>query len=270
MKKIFYLCILAIILSAFGPSPNTTLPSLDALKPLTFDAAALLNNTINPELTYKLVFDDEFKALPLNTTRWMTQLQWGRTNSPELQYYTTNAFSFSGGVLHIKAQKQWLAGKAYTSGAIISYKSFRFTYGIIKIRARIPSGRGLWPAFWLLDYAGGAQEIDIAEFVGHQPNIAYMTLHYPTSSGNKSLGGHYTGPNFAAGYHIFTVDWNPSAITWYIDGIKRYSLTQHIPSKPMYLIMNLAVGGDWPGPPTSSTKFPAYLHIDYVRIYKRQ
>ncbi len=263
MKKIFFLCIVVILVGVFGTNFKP-----DAQNPLTFEAAALINKALNSQPALKLVFRDEFNSRSLNVTKWMSQLQWGRRNPPELQYYSPDAFLFSNGILHIRAQKKETKGYAYASGALITYKSFRFTYGIVKIRARIPAGRGLWPALWLLDYAGGAQEIDIMEAVGHQPNIAYMTLHYPTPDGSKSLGSYYSGRNLSTGFHIFSVDWSPSAITWYIDGIQRYRLTDHIPSKPMYLIMNLAVGGDWPGPPTKSTKFPAFFNIDYVRIYK--
>ncbi len=263
MKKILCLCILAIVISTLSIEIRPI-----TLEPLTLNAAALVNNTINPQHTMKLVFNDEFNGTSLNASKWINRLQWGRTNEPELQYYASNAFAFKYGSIHLTARKKPTFGMPYSSGAIATYGHFKFTYGVVKIRARIPAGKGLWPALWLLDYDGGAQEIDIAEFLGHQPTIAYMTLHYPTSNGNKSLGGHFTGPNFSSGFHIFTVDWNRNGITWYVDGIQRYRQTQHIPSKPMYLIMNLAVGGDWPGYPSIYTKFPAYFNIDYVRIYQ--
>ena len=262
MKKILYLCILTIVISAFGINfqPAT----------LKFNAAELVNTTINAQPALRLIFKDDFGGSTLNSNKWISKLQWGRTNPPELQYYAPSQLKFSGGVLHIKAEKKWTNRMRYTSGALSTYGKFKFTYGVVKVRIRTPYGKGLWPAVWLLDYAGGAQEIDITESVGDLPNISFMTLHYPTSSGTKSLGTHYGGTNLTAAFHIFKVDWSRNAITWYIDGIQRYRLTQHIPTKPMYLIINLAVGGDWPGSPDSTTKFPAYFNIDYVHIYKRQ
>ena len=233
-------------------------------------AEALTGTNINAQPALKMVFQDEFNTATVNASKWMNQLQWGRTNGSELQYYATNAFSFVSGILRVKADKKATNGKPYTSGALITYKSFRFTYGIVEIKARVPAGKGLWPAFWLLDYAGDTAEIDMMELLGHEPNVTYMTLHYASPSGNQNPGTYYKGPNFSSGFHVFKVDWNASRIIWYVDGAERYRQTSHIPSKPMYLILNLAVGGDWPGAPDSTTKFPAYLDIDYVRIYQPQ
>lgn len=260
MKKVFHLCIFMIVVSIFGASlaPAT-------LDQLTFNSTALVNTAINKNVRMKLVFSDEFSGSSINLKRWQTQLMWGRTNPPELQYYTPSALFLRGGALHIVAQKKWTNGMPYSSGAITTFKSFHFTYGVVKARIRIPAGKGLWPALWLLDAAGGTNEIDITEMLGHQPNISYMTLHYPWST----AGGYFVGPNFSSGYHTFMVDWGPGGIIWYVDGIQHLRLINHIPSKPMYLILNLAVGGDWPGSPNTQTKFPAYYHIDYIRIYQK-
>jgi beta-glucanase (GH16 family) len=266
MKKLFGLSILIVVLGIFGTNVIPT--TLDSL---SLNAGALVNKAINPQTTLKLVFSDEFNGSTLNTNKWATQLQWGRTNPPELEYYSPTALTVANGALHIKAQKKLTNGKPYTSGVIATYKSFKFTYGIVVARIRIPAGKGMWPALWLLDYAWGPSEIDITEMVGYQPSVSYMTLHYQDADGQMyTPGTYYKGPNFSTGYHIFKVDWTPAAITWYIDGVQRYRTTQHIPNKPMYLIANLAVGGVWPGSPDSTTKFPAYYHIDYIRIYKRQ
>lgn len=266
MKKTLSLCILAIFIGMIGTNVKPI-----TLNALTLNAGALVDTAINAQPATRLVFSDEFNKRVLNTNKWMTQLQWGRINIPELQYYApTIPFSFRDGVLRIKAQRKKTNDMDYFSGALITYRSFKFTYGIVQIRARVPAGRGLWPALWLLDHAGGAEEIDIMELLGHEPNVTYMTLHFPTWSGNKSIGSHYKGPRFSANFHTYSVDWRPDAIDWYIDGVKRYTLTSNIPSKPMYLIMNLAVGGYWPGWPNQNTEFPAYFQIDYVRIYQRK
>jgi beta-glucanase (GH16 family) len=260
MKKIFHLCIFIIVVSILGSSfvPAT-------LNQLTLNSTALVNTAINKNTNLKLVFGDEFTGSSLNLKRWQTQLMWGRTNPPELQYYTPSALSVNQGALHIVARRKVTNGMPFSSGVISTYKSFQFTYGVVKARIRIPAGKGLWSALWLLDGAGGTNEIDITEMLGNQPNISYMTLHYPWST----AGGYFVGPNFAAKYHVFMVDWSPGIIVWYVDGIQRLRLTKHVPNQPMYLIVNLAVGGDWPGPPNSTTKFPAYYDIDYIRIYKK-
>lgn len=244
--------------------------NLGAITPnfFVFNAASMVNTTLNAEPSLSLVFNDEFNGSALNLQKWQTQYVWGRTNGSELQYYSPSAFVLGNGVLNIKAEKKASNGKSYTSGIITTFKSFHFTYGVVKVRLRVPAGKGLWPAVWLLDYAGGAPEIDMMEVLGHQPNVNYMTLHYSSNSGNSNVGTYYNGPNLSSGYHIFAVDWNAQRIIWSVDGVERYRVTQHIPTKPLYLIVNLAVGGDWPGSPDASTKFPAYYSIDYIRIYK--
>lgn len=263
MKTVFSLFTLIVVLSICGTNLQPITADL-----LTLDAAALVNTTINAQPSLSLVFSDEFTSASLNLAKWQTQYMWGRTNGSELQYYSPSAFTLSNGILHIKAEKKWTNGKAYSSGIITTFKSFKFTYGVVKARLRVPAGKGLWPALWLLDYSGGTPEIDMMEILGHQPTVSYMTLHYASPSGNQNPGTYYNGPNFSSGYHIFTVDWNAQRIIWSVDGVERYRMTDHIPSKPMYLIADLAVGGDWPGSPDGTTKFPANYDIDYIRIYK--
>lgn len=263
MKTIFGLFTLVVVLSTSANLAPIT-PDL-----LTFNAAALVDTALNAKPALTLVFGDEFNSAALNLQKWQTQYVWGRTNGSELQYYSPSAFTLGNGTLNIKAEKKAQGGKPYTSGMITTYKSFRFTYGIVKARLRLPAGKGLWPAFWLLDYAGGAQEIDIMEMLGHQPTVQYMTLHFPVAGGgNDDLGTYYNGTNLTSGFHIFTMDWNAQRIIWYVDGVERYRVTTHIPTKPMYLIANLAVGGDWPGSPDQNTQFPASYSLDYIRIYK--
>ena len=217
-----------------------------------------------------MVFADEFDGNTLNVEKWATEYVWGRANPPELQYYTKDAFVVKNGILTIQAEDQPTEGMAYSSGVITSYDHFQFTYGYVEANIRIPAGQGLWPALWLLDAGGSADEIDIVEFLGHTPTLAYMTLHYADSSGNQigTADGKYDGPNFAGGFHTVAVDWQPTAVTWYVDGVERYQVTKEIPAAPMYLIANLAVGGDWPGPPNASTHFPAAYQIDYIRVFQ--
>lgn len=217
--------------------------------------------------TPHIIFNDEFNIPRLDISKWTTELTWGRINPPELQYYTPDGFTFEDGALHIIANKTPLNGMEYTSGVITTHQSFQFTYGQVEARLRVPAGQGLWPALWLLDYNGSANEIDILEILGNQPDILYMAMHYPDSNGeSQNTMESYAGPDFSADYHIFSVDWSPTAVIWYVDGIERYRMTDHVPTQPMYLIINLAVGGDWPGAPDDTTIFPASFDIDYIRV----
>ena len=141
------------------------------------------------------------------------------------------------------------------------------------MRAKVPKGKGLWPAFWTLPSdLSWPPEIDVFEILGDRTNTIYMTYHYPTATNGKvASGGKWNGPDFSADWHTYAVDWEPNVIIWYVDGIERlrYTDTTHIVKKPMYLIANLAVGGVSPGAPDASTSFPSYYEIDYIRVWKR-
>jgi beta-glucanase (GH16 family) len=148
-----------------------------------------------------------------------------------------------------------------------------FTYGYLEVRCKLPSGRGFWPAVWMLP-GSGAQfpEIDLLEILGHAPNQHFMHFHFVDARGTQhGPGHHWSGPDFAAGWHTFALDWSPQAIVWYVDGVERwrYTDTAVIPAEPMYIMINLAVGGSWPGEPDVRTVFPNYFDIDYVRVWKK-
>ena len=166
----------------------------------------------------------------------------------------------------------------YTSGIITSYDSFKFVQGYAEMRAKIPKGQGLWPAFWLLNgyYVGQQPEIDILEVLGHAPHQSYHTFHRlsaggvqnadqgTTDIGNPSVG-------YADGFHTYGVRWKRGRIDWYIDGnvVHTYEGAD-VPYQLMYVIANLAVGGSWPGPADETTEFPATLDIDYIRVYQER
>jgi MYXO-CTERM domain-containing protein len=121
--------------------------------------------------------------------------------------------------------------------------------------------------------ASGVNEIDIHEILGQQPSTVYMTVHWGTdySSGHKSDGSSWVGPDFSADFHVFGLEWNPDSIVWTIDGVERKRHTgDGVPQVEMYIIINLAIGGSWPGAPDSTTTFPGLYQIDYVRAYTRQ
>ena len=216
-----------------------------------------------------LIFDDEFSGASLPST-W-ENCYWyslnGCGNGNEMEWYTPNNISVSGGALHLTAEKQTVNGHDYTSGMVTSYDHFSFTYGYVEWQAQIPAGQGFWPALWLLPENGSwPPEIDALEVVGAQPDVATGTYHEPDGT---SQGHDVVIPGLSSGgWHTFGVDWEPGSITWYIDGKARYSSTTDVTSLPMYLVMNLAVGGTWPGPPNASTPFPSSFNIDYVRVWQ--
>ncbi|MDQ3898297.1 MAG: family 16 glycosylhydrolase [Actinomycetota bacterium] len=236
-----------------------------------------------------LVFSDEFDGTSLNTAKWHTCSWWSTTTcsietNKELELYTKNNVSVANGVLKLQARRETATawnGKTYnyTSGMISSggrsgeiAPGFTFTYGYMEARVKVPRGQGLWPAFWTLpaDYSW-PPEIDAMEILGHQPDTTFMHYHYNDASGaHQGPGKSWTGPDFSADWHTFGVDWQPGSLVWYVDGVERWRFTDpSVTSKASYLVLNLAVGGTWPGSPDASTVFPSDYLVDYVRVFDR-
>jgi len=226
---------------------------------------------------YELTFQDEMDGSSLDLSKWTRGYKWGEAViNGELQAYADDAFVEQGGLLSIVGKKQQgqYAGQTleYTSGVICSLHEQ--TYGYFEARLKVPKGQGLWPAFWLLGAVGtsGVNEIDILELLGHEPNKAYMTVHWGQSYsvGHESDGSEFSGPDFSADFHTFGLQWDADEIVWSIDGTEHKSYSgPGVPQVNMYVIVNLAVGGGWPGAPDSTTVFPADYTIDYVRAYRR-
>ncbi len=237
-----------------------------------------------------LTFDEEFTSFvssPDGSAGWMTSFpgenrslwsnhdgEWYSDSSEEgPPYNLNNPFSLKNGILTITAQP-WNApyGLPYTSGVITTYKSFSQLYGIFSIRAKLPAGQGLWPAFWLLPASNDyTSEIDVFEVLGQAPSVAYVSTHGADSSGNWSSDVQpIQTVDTSDGFHVFSVNWGPKTTTFSIDG-KPVS-TQATPASmntPMFMIVNLGVGGEWswPGPPDGNTPMPAILQIAWVRAY---
>jgi beta-glucanase (GH16 family) len=224
---------------------------------------------------WQLTFHDEFDGKALDLDKWNPTDPWGRERNHELQAYVTNAFEVKGGILSIRARKgeAFYSGKqrSFTSGMMSTYRKFSQRYGRFEIRCRVPKGKGMWPAFWLLpEPLGWPPEIDVLEILGHQPNKAYLTHHFrDAQKKHGSHGGSWSGPDFSATFHDFAVEWSPKAIAWFIDGVERFRSEKSIPQEKMYMLVNLAVGGDWPGAPDEKTPLPAAFKVDYVRVYQR-
>ncbi|WP_279580829.1 glycoside hydrolase family 16 protein [Fodinicola feengrottensis] len=176
----------------------------------------------------------------------------------------------------------WNGPCQYTSARMNTANKFTQAYGHFEARMQIPRGQGMWPAFWMLgDNIGsvgwpGSGEMDIMENIGREPGTVHGTLHGPGYSGANGLGGGYTLPGgqaFADGFHTFAADWSPSAVTFSVDGNAYETRTpadtngnQWVFNHPFFIILNLAVGGDWPGNPDGSTPFPGQLVVDYVHV----
>ncbi len=245
---------------------------------------------------WQLVWSDEFTGTRLDTSKWNVLIRECSKHN-ELQYYVPDEVYVENGLLRLRSRFRKFGSKEYTSGRLDTRGKFAPVYGRFEIRAKLPSGKGLWPAHWLYPQnrnwqmeivmsetvANGKEylipeerpwysEIDIMEFLGHEPSILYGTLHYYTFDGQKKASsGKWNGPvNYSQDFHNYTLEWEPDSIRWYIDGQLIHATTEGIPHTPHYLILNTAIGGSWPGDPDSTTIFPQFHDIDYVRIYHKK
>jgi beta-glucanase (GH16 family) len=239
-----------------------------------------------------LAFADEFGGAKLDPGSWTTCYWWnkdGCTNlaTKELEWYRPENVKLSGGSLVLEARTEKTVGFEgkefpYTSGMVTTGRDYEelprgprheFTYGFFEIRAKVPSGRGLWPAAWLLPSNRESKpEIDIMEVLGHRPNVLEMHFHYrEPDETSRSVGSEFVTRNLSKDWHVYGCEWAPDWIAWYLDGkeVWRYTDKPFIPREPMYLLLNLAVGGNWPGDPNKKTKFPSRFLIDYVRVWQR-
>jgi beta-glucanase (GH16 family) len=226
---------------------------------------------------WQLTFQDEFDGAEVDAGKWVKRYKWGEAQiNGELQAYVDDAFQMQSGVLTIVGDKRTASYAKqtfqYASGVLCS--TLEQKYGYFEARLKVPAGQGMWPAFWLLGKvaAPGVNEIDIHEILGNQPSKVYLTVHWGTdySSGHKSDGSSWMGPDFSADFHVFGLEWNPDSIIWTIDGVERKRHTgDGIPQVEMYVILNLAIGGGWPGAPDTTTPLPGLYQLDYVRAYTR-
>lgn len=229
---------------------------------------------------YTLVWNDEFDAQSIDLTKWSYEVNGDGGGNNELQYYTsksTNSF-IENGSLVIQALKENYLGKEYTSARIRTLNKGDWTYGRFEFSAKLPYGQGLWPAIWMLpsdwEYGGwpASGEIDIMELLGHEPYKVYGTIHYGTSANHLQNGTSYQLPSstFFADYHTFALEWDSTGMRWYIDGNKYFTVAHGQPfDKRFHILLNVAVGGNWPGSPDNTTTFPQKMFIDYVRVYKK-
>ena len=218
---------------------------------------------------WRLVWHDEFGGRELDHTKWRPEDAALEKNN-EKQYYTPEDVYLENGSLVLRSQDRPRGKRAYTSGLVETVGLFSQRYGRFEVRAKLPRGRGIWPAHWLLpDDNSWPPEIDIMELLGHDPKRIYMTNHWRAPEGPRHEGRSFEGPDFTADFHTFTMEWDPDEIRWYVDGVQRHSTRKNVPDVAMRIILNTAVGGNWPKDPDKTTLFPQYHFIDYVRVYVR-
>ena len=237
------------------------------------------------ELLWSDEFDGPAGTLP-DSTRWQFDLgtDWGNA---QLEFTTDRPENVSldgNGHLAITAREEPYRGQPYTAGRIKTKDRFEFTHGRVEARIRVPVGQGYWPAFWMLganiDEVGWPQcgEIDVMEYRGQEPHLLHGTIHGPGYSGDDAIGADYVldGAGFHEDFHVFAVDWDPDGITWSIDGETYNSIrpadlpegAEWVFDRPFFLLLNVAVGGRWVGPPDAGTEFPQSMLVDWVRVYR--
>lgn len=233
-----------------------------------------------------LVMQDEFSVDgALNNTLWGNDIGTGNNGwgNNELEYYTDRPENVrvENGMLKITARKETYMGAGYTSARILTKGKFAQKYGRFEARIKMPYGQGMWPAFWLLGDNSDAVvwpqcgEIDVMEFRGNVPSVVNGTVHGPGYSGATAITKSYTIPNdrFDTDFHVFGIEWGENYINYYVDDVLYNQITpsdvtgEWVFNHPFYIIINLAVGGNYVGSPNSQTIFPQEMVIDYVRVY---
>lgn len=244
---------------------------------------------------WNLIWSDEFEGeagTPINDEFWTAEIGGHGWGNNELEYYTGRVENVSldgNGNLAINAIQEnpdnyscHYGTCEYTSARIVTMGKMEFTYGRVEARIKIPRGQGVWPAFWMLgaDFRTvgwpNSGEIDILENVGHELTTVHGTVHGPGYSGGNGIGASYQGDTpFSDDFHVYAIDWDPDAIRWYVDGELFNIITPNdlngrdwVFDHDFFLILNVAVGGNWPGMPDETTVMPQTMLVDYVRVYQ--
>lgn len=272
--------------TAHAPSPTRSRPPSAAPSPTPLPASVLRQAPTDAG-PWRLVLSDDFSGDRLNPDTWVTCYDWnddGCTNAGhrELEWYLPGQVSLSGGALLLSAQKEPVYGTdgklhSWTSGMVSTGRqswygtpNYTLTYGYIAAAIQIPAQQGMFPSFWLMPSGSRTTppEIDIMEVI-QSTTLAQMTLHWTDPATGKDVHSavRYGPVDYSAGYHVFAVDWEPDSITWYIDGVARYRVTDtaHIPRVPMEILFNLAVG--FPHSPPAGVG-SAQMKVDWVRAWQ--
>lgn len=239
---------------------------------------------------YVQVWQDEFDGPEIDPNKWSFIIDGRGGGNNELQFYTDRPENarIEGGALVIEARAERHMGRLYTSARLRTLAKGDWAYGRIVARARLPQGQGIWPAIWMLPtdnvYGSWAAsgEIDIMELVGHEPDTVHGTLHYGDRWPNNVHSGDSFrlagGAIFADDWHTFRLDWEPGEFRWYVDDelyqtqTRWHTASADFPApfdQRFHLVLNLAVGGNWPGPPDETTVFPQTMQVDFIRVFQK-
>ena len=244
----------------------------------------------DPDGEWELVWSDEFDSEagePISTDFWTCEVGgWGWGNA-QLEHNTDrieNVAHNGEGYLVITAHEEEYQGNDYTSGRCNTKDKVEFMFGRVEARINLPEGQGIWPAFWMLgaDFPDvewpDAGEIDIMEYVGKEPRSVHGTLHGPGYSGSGGLGMRYIFDEpVAEEFHVFGIEWEPEVIRWTINGEVFHTMTpeslygmgEWVYDQKFFILINVAVGGNWPGSPDETTVFPQEMLVDWIRVYQR-
>lgn len=232
-----------------------------------------------------VLWEENFDGNTLDLSQWNYELGNGCPNvcgwgNNERQEYTKDNHTVSDGMLHIFAKKE---GEAYTSTRITTKTKFSFTYGKLEARAKLPVGQGIWPAIWLLgsniDEVGWplSGEIDMLEYVGREPHMVFNSLHTQASHGNTINTKKTEIKNIEEGFHTYAIDWTPEKIDFLVDGKLTYSFVPKDHSveewpfdKPFFVLVNMAIGGNFGGPEVDDSIFPQEFVVDYIRVTRNK
>ncbi|WAA08561.1 glycoside hydrolase family 16 protein [Fervidibacillus albus] len=221
---------------------------------------------------WKLIWHDEFEKPYVNRSNWNME-NWASEKNNELQYYSPKNIVTEDGLLKIISRKENYGGREFTSGAMHTKDKFSFLYGKVEMRAKLPKGKGIFPAFWMMPNQDQTwlPEIDIMEMLGHKPEEIWMVLHWLNEDQKlTSVSSSYTGKDYSEDFHTFGIEWSEDQVVWLIDGVERFKTDIFVPKEEMYLYVNTAIGGNWPGSPNESTPFPQLFLIDYIRVFQKE
>jgi beta-glucanase (GH16 family) len=240
---------------------------------------------------------DDFSSGSINPSVYTNQIGNGQAygldgwGNNELQYYSTDNTWVENERLVIEAREEQVTDQYgtynYTSGKLITANKLTMQYGRVDIRAKLPTDQGMWPALWMLGENIGqvpwpnCGELDIMELVGFDPDTVHGSIHGPGYSGGNSVTGAYSLPSgiFSDRFHVFSIVWDSDQIIWYVDGIEYFRTSrgyvenernsEWVIDHPFHFLFNVAVGGNWPGPPDASTTFPQRMELDYIRLFEQ-
>jgi beta-glucanase (GH16 family) len=268
-----------------GETGGSVGPSLTARFETSGGAAPRPTGPVGEDRQWRLAFNDEFAAAQLDASDWARCYWWAdaactNAGNRELQCYVRDGVRVEHGMLRLTAEEALTECDGptfeYRSGMVSGLARDRpprvFLHGFFEMRARVPSGTGLLPAFWLLPASEESEpEIDVMEIIGDTPQVVRMHYQWRDGDEERTIGADWAGEDMTAGWHTYAVHWTPRRLTWYVDGVPRWQVTADdavLPQEPMYMLATLAVGGDYPGPPDHDTAFPATFDIDYIRVWR--